>query len=97
MGTTYEDLPDHEGYIAQVWDDGTLHSGGSAEDAQRVVGWRAACSHYTANRPTPDWTGRAYVERLPGEDAWPEWEDLPALDAEWEAHLTAVRAKEPAR
>jgi hypothetical protein len=73
------ELSDHEGYVAKLLDDGTDTSGGLvAEIDQRTVAHRAACSC--------GWRGATTVPREPGRSAWPEWEDVPALDAEWEAH-----------
>ena len=79
------ELSDHEGYIAQVFDDGTLHGGGSIGVVdRRTAAFRAACDC--------GWLGATTVPRAPGESAWRDFDDLPVLDAEWTAHTDPLLA-----
>ena len=79
------ELSDHEGWIAKVFEDGTLRSGGViGEVDRRTVAHRAACGC--------GWLGDTVIDREPGETAWPEWDDLPDLDAEWTAHTDPLLA-----
>lgn len=72
-------LYDHEGYVAQVFDDGTTHGGGNvAEVNRRTVGFQAACDC--------GWHGATVLPRQPDQTAWCAWDDLPVLEDEWTAH-----------
>lgn len=70
---------DHEGWVGKVLDDGSIVGGGLVSDVnRRTVAWRAACSC--------GWLSDTVLPRPEGADAWPEWEEVPALDVEWIAH-----------
>lgn len=81
-------LYDHEGWIGQVFEDGSIHSGGEvAEVDRRTVAWRAMCEC--------GWQGTNVIHRGDGADAWLHWENAPALDAEWRAHTDPLLAALP--
>lgn len=77
-------LHDHEGYVGQVFEDGTIHGGGEVVEVnRRTVAFRAACDC--------GWLGETILPRVRSEapdydSAWPEWEEVPVLEAEWMAH-----------
>jgi hypothetical protein len=83
-GGTWRVLDGHEGYVGQVFEDGTIHGGGLVTEVNaRTVAFRAACDC--------GWLGETILPRvrsvaLDHDGAWPEWEQVPGLEAEWTAH-----------
>lgn len=77
-------LHDHEGYVAKVFDDGSVVGGGGDEVDEHTVGFRAACGC--------GWQGATVLGREPGQFAFLDFADLPRLEAEWTAHTDEVIA-----
>lgn len=82
---TWHTLDDHMGCVGQVFEDGSVHAGGLVTEVnERTVAFRAWCDC--------GWLGETTIPRVRSEgagyddSAWPEWEQVPALEAEWLAH-----------
>jgi hypothetical protein len=81
-------LYDHEGYLGHVFEDGSIHGGGDVSEIdRRTVGWRAMCEC--------GWQGAHIVHRGNSVGVGLDWQDAPALDAEWTAHTDPLLADLP--